>query len=105
MNDKRAGRVFAALGDPTRRQVVSCLTDDGPLTATELAARVPVSRQAITKHLQTLAEAGLVASAREGRELRYRLTPAPMADAMSWMVSAGAEWDERIARLKRIFAR
>ena len=105
MSDERIGAIFAALGDSTRRRVVSSLTERGPLTATELAEIIPVSRQAIAKHLGTLADAGLVAGDREGREMRFRLTPGPMAEAVSWMAATGAEWDERLARLRRHFSR
>jgi DNA-binding transcriptional ArsR family regulator len=96
-----AGPVFSALADPTRRQVLRHLAQDGPGTATEIAARLPVSRQAVTKHLSTLAEAGLVYGQRAGRETRYRLTPEPMAEAMTWMVAVGAEWDQRLDALRR----
>jgi DNA-binding transcriptional ArsR family regulator len=97
----RAGEVFAALSDPTRRSVLELIGDEGEATASQLARRLPVSRQAIQKHLTSLAEAGLVADRREGREVRYRLTPAPMSEAMSWMASVGGAWDKRLARLRR----
>ena len=99
--DERVGAVLQALADPTRREVVSLLSRSGAVTATELAAQLPVSRQAVSKHLTALAEAGLVAGAREGREVRYRLTPSPMRETVSWMASVGAEWDERLEALKR----
>lgn len=86
--------VFHALSDPTRREVVRVLAT-GAATATELALRFPVSRQAVVKHLSALGDAGLVAAERDGREVRYRLTPAPMGDAMQWMAAAGAQWDGR----------
>lgn len=96
--------VFAALADPTRRQVMRCLSQDGPVTATELAGRIPVSRQAIAKHLSSLEEAGLVASSVQGRSRRFRLTPGPMREAMGWMADVGAEWDERLQALGRHLA-
>ncbi len=102
--DGRVDRVFTALSDPTRRAVVRLLAD-GPATATELSERLPVSRQAVAKHLSALDEAGLVASSREGREVRYRLTPAPMAEAASWMAEVGAEWDRRLQALRRHLSR
>jgi DNA-binding transcriptional ArsR family regulator len=98
--DERAGAVFAALSDPTRREVVRYLTAHGPSTPTELAAHIPVTRQAISKHLVALGDAGLVSMERAGREAVYRLTPAPLAHAMSWMADAGAAWDERIDALR-----
>jgi DNA-binding transcriptional ArsR family regulator len=91
--------VFAALGDATRRDVVQALAEAGSATATELAARFPISRQAVVKHLGALGQAGLVVGEREGREVRYRLTPAPLNDAVSWMAQVGARWDTRLARL------
>jgi DNA-binding transcriptional ArsR family regulator len=103
--DDRIGAVFSALGDPTRRQVVTCLTESGAMTATELSEKIPVTRQAISKHLTSLNEAGLVTAEREGREVRYRLTPGPMHEAMSWMAQAGAEWDSRLERLRRYLSR
>ena len=71
----------------------------GGATATELARELPITRQAVAKHLAQLAGAGLVAGRREGRETRYTVTPAPLEDAVAWIVQAGAEWDERLARL------
>ena len=96
----RVGAVFAALSDPTRRQVVQVLAE-APATATELAGRFPVSRQAVAKHLNVLDAAGLVTSERAGRELRFQLTPAAFADAMSWMADVGARWDQRLDALQR----
>jgi DNA-binding transcriptional ArsR family regulator len=93
--------VFAALSDPTRRRVIRCLSEQGPVTATELADRIPVSRQAIAKHLASLEDAGLVSSAVEGRSRRFRLTPGPMREAMGWMADVGAEWDDRLEALRR----
>jgi DNA-binding transcriptional ArsR family regulator len=95
--------VFSALSDPTRRAVIRSLSDDGPSTVTELAARLPVSRQAIAKHLDALETAGLVSATIAGRSRRYRLTPRPMADAMAWMADVGAQWDERLESLRLLF--
>jgi DNA-binding transcriptional ArsR family regulator len=93
--------VFDALADPTRRQVLTLIGEHGEATASALARELPVSRQAIQKHLSSLAAAGLVAAKREGREVRYRLTPAPMSDVVSWMASVGGQWDSRLAALAR----
>jgi DNA-binding transcriptional ArsR family regulator len=94
------GRVFDALADPNRRYVVEALAERDTATATELAAELPVTRQAVAKHLAALNEAGLVESRREGRETRYELTPGPLAAAMDWMASVGADWDSRLAKLR-----
>lgn len=101
MNDAAAGAVFHALSDPTRRQVVQALARRGALTASAIAADLPVSRQAVTKHLTVLSDAGLATSTEHGRERRYDLTPAPMADAVAWITRTGAAWDDRLARLQR----
>jgi ArsR family transcriptional regulator, cadmium/lead-responsive transcriptional repressor len=93
------GAVFAALADPTRREVVRSLAEQPGLTASRLAGDLPMTRQAISKHLAALSGAGLVEARREGRETRYILTPAPLAGAMEWMAEVGAEWDARLARL------
>jgi len=92
--------VFTALADPTRRAVIGRLAQE-PASASRLAGELPISRQAVAKHLAALDRAGLVAVHREGREARYTLDPAPMGDAMAWMASVGAQWDERLARLAR----
>lgn len=99
-SDERLGAVFSALSDPNRRFMVQALADGGAVTATELADRLPITRQAITKHLGTLGQAGLVEGERQGREVRYRLTPDAMTDAMAWMVDVGAQWDRRLAALE-----
>lgn len=95
--------VFAALADPTRRRLLVRVAERGPVTATELAAEVPVSRQAVHKHLAGLEAAGLVSSSRAGREVRFAPTPAPLFDAAAWMTTVGAQWDKRLAALERHF--
>jgi DNA-binding transcriptional ArsR family regulator len=95
------GRVFEALADPSRRYVLEALAERETATATELATELPVTRQAVAKHLAALNEAGLVESRREGRETRYELTPAPLGEAMDWIASVGAEWDTRLRALRR----
>jgi ArsR family transcriptional regulator, cadmium/lead-responsive transcriptional repressor len=91
--------VFAALADPTRRQVVHTLSAQPDLTASGLAGELPMTRQAVAKHLAALDRAGLVQARREGRETRYSLTPAPLSDAMRWMAAVEAQWDARLAKL------
>jgi DNA-binding transcriptional ArsR family regulator len=93
--------VFAALADPTRRAVLRDVAEQGPVTATELAGRFPVSRQAIAKHLAVLHDAGLVAPERSGRENRWSATTRPLAAAGRWLTEAGAAWDDRLQRLER----
>lgn len=105
MSDRNVDAVFSALSDPTRRAVIRTLSEHGPSTVTELAARLPVTRQAVAKHLDALEEAGLVGSTARGRSRRYRLTPRPMTRAMAWMADVGAEWDERLEALRGHLAR
>lgn len=93
--------VFAALADPTRREVLERLATDGAATPTRLAAALPITRQAVSKHLASLADAGLVSEHRAGRERRYTFTPEPLEDAASWMAAIGARWDRRLADLER----
>jgi DNA-binding transcriptional ArsR family regulator len=101
MPEDPAAAVFGALADPTRRRVLALLGERGAASATDLARELPITRQAVQKHLGSLAEAGLVAGRRTGREVRYRPTPAPMSEAMAWMAEVGAQWDERLAALER----
>jgi DNA-binding transcriptional ArsR family regulator len=97
--------VFGALGDRNRRRLLEALSERGPATATELAAELPVTRQAVSKHLGALARAGLVTSERTGREAHYRVTPEPLEEAVAWMARVGGEWDRRLAALRRYLAR
>ncbi|MEA2199072.1 MAG: hypothetical protein QOJ25_3123 [Solirubrobacteraceae bacterium] len=96
-----AGAVFGALSDPTRRRLLATISDHPEATATELAAELPISRQAVIKHLAALADAGLLDRERSGREVRYRVTPAPLSDAVSWMAEVGGQWDKRLQALGR----
>src|SRR5436309_2885666 len=91
---------FAALGDPTRRQLVQWLAAR-PATATELATRLPVTRQAVVKHLGVLEEARLVAKQRDGREVRYRLDAESLSAAAEWIATVTVRWETRLARLKQ----
>lgn len=95
-----ADQVFAALSDATRREVLELISARGEASATQLARELPVSRQAVNKHLASLSTAGLVADRRSGREVLYHLTPAPMAEAMGWMTRVGGEWDARLGALR-----
>lgn len=97
--EARAGAVFEALGDPTRRAVLRAVAQHGPVTATELADDLPVTRQAIAKHLAVLGEAGLVHAERVGRERRFSARTATMTEAGRWLDATGAAWDDRLARL------
>lgn len=97
--DPSVDEVFAALGDPTRRSVFETVLRDGPITATALAADRPITRQAVTKHLERLAAAGLAVSSRVGRETRWHADPSPLTGAVTWMTEVGDAWDTRLERL------
>ena len=102
--DKRTSAVFGALSDPTRRALLAAIAEHPATTATELASQLPISRQAVLKHLNALTNAGLLDRTRSGREVRYQFTPAPLSDAVDWMTAVGAEWDERLALLRQRLA-
>ena len=94
--------VLGALADPTRRQLLDLLAAQGEATATTLAERLPVSRQAVVKHLAVLDAAGLVSGGRVGREVRYAVRPAALDTTARWMASLAADWDRRLANIKRV---
>jgi DNA-binding transcriptional ArsR family regulator len=98
--DGEVGSVLVALADPTRRRLLDLLAE-GAATATTLAEQLPVSRQAIVKHLAVLDAAGLVVGSRVGREVRYSLQPAGLDATTRWMSSLAADWDRRLAAIKR----
>ncbi|WAH99110.1 ArsR/SmtB family transcription factor [Arthrobacter sp. MMS18-M83] len=93
--------VFAALGDETRWSILAAL-GEGDASASALAARLPVTRQAIAKHLAVLQEVGLVESVRVGRELRYSVLGSQLSETARSLDRIGAEWDRRLAAIKRI---
>lgn len=92
-------RVFVALSDPTRRQLVETLVAQETITATELANVLPMTRQGVAKHLKVLAEADLVRSQRVGRETLYSLDPGPLTKTSIWIANITAQWDRRLQKL------
>jgi DNA-binding transcriptional ArsR family regulator len=96
-----AQEVFTALADPSRRAILAALAAGGPATATDLATRLPITRQAIAKHLALLAEAGLVApEPGERRRVRYRLRSAPMQVAQQFLAAMARDWDRQLEALQ-----
>ena len=96
-----AEEVFTALADSSRRAILAALAAGGPATATDLATRLPITRQAIAKHLALLAEAGLVApEPGERRRVRYRLRSAPMQVAQMFLAALARDWDSQLDALK-----
>ena len=94
--------VLAALADATRRRVLDTVAAHGEATATMVAAELPVSRQAVVKHLAILDRAGLVTSHRQGREVLYAVRPERLDTAARWISELAAEWDARLVRIKRL---
>jgi DNA-binding transcriptional ArsR family regulator len=96
-----AEQVFTALADATRRAILATLAAQGPATATDLAERLPITRQAIAKHLVLLADADLVIpEPGERRRVRYRLHSAPVQAAQQFLAALAHEWDDRLAALR-----
>src|SRR4051794_4039659 len=93
--------VFGALADPTRRRVVETLARGGTVTASGLAEQLPITRQAIAKHLSALHGAELVTATRVGRETRYELRPQPLDEAAEWIQTVSEEWDDGLDALRR----
>lgn len=94
--------LWAAVGDPTRRRVFDLILSDGMATATTLSDRLPVSRQAVTKHLAVLDKAGLVHATANGREKQYRANAEQVARVAEQLTAVAAAWDRRLARIKQI---
>ncbi|HLU42519.1 MAG TPA: metalloregulator ArsR/SmtB family transcription factor [Microthrixaceae bacterium] len=100
-SEDAAVAVFTALADPTRRQILDRLARTGPATVSELAATLPITRQAVAKHLAHLVEAGLlVAEEPEGRRVRYRARPEPLRAALAWLSALANRWDDRLDALR-----
>lgn len=106
MTDDPGGRaesvagVLVALADPTRRRLLEAVAAHGGVTATTLAERLPVTRQAIVKHLAVLSQAGLVSGSRVGREVRYTVRPAALGATARWMTALASDWDLRLEAVK-----
>lgn len=94
--------LWSAIGDPTRRRMIDLLLAEGAGTATTLSGRLPVTRQAVSKHLVVLDRVGLVHVTPAGRERRYQVDETHLARAVAQLVDVGATWDARLRRIKRI---
>jgi DNA-binding transcriptional ArsR family regulator len=114
VTDRRAGglagaagpgqpdELLAALADATRRQLLATLASGGPATASTLACGLPISRQAVAKHLAVLERAGLVTSAKNGRDVLFDVRTAPLAQTADWLTALAAQWDRRLTSIKQI---
>jgi DNA-binding transcriptional ArsR family regulator len=94
--------LWAAVADPTRRRVLDSLLEQGEATTTTLAQGLPVTRQAVAKHLIVLDRVGLIAGRRQGREVRYAVRPDRLDEAAEAIARVAAQWDRRLARIKRL---
>jgi DNA-binding transcriptional ArsR family regulator len=102
-DEQQLGLVFAALADPTRRLMVQTLLRDGSTSVPTLTEQLPITRQAVAKHIATLDHAGLIerSATESGREVHYRLREGALRPAAAWLTEAEQAWDQRLARLKR----
>lgn len=97
------GAVFAALSDPTRRRMLDAMLSQGTTSVPQLTAELPITRQAVAKHLAALDQAGLIERARvTGREVHYQLRPGALHQAAAWLADADAAWERRLSRLKEV---
>jgi len=97
--------IFAALGDETRLRLIARLRDDGPLSIASLADGFDISRQAISKHLRVMNDAGIATSGRQGRETVWQLEPGGLADATKYLQVISKDWDAKLRRLKDLVER
>lgn len=102
---QKSAPVFAALGDPTRLRLLAALCAGGALSIAQLTAGTAITRQAVTKHLQVLADAGLVRNDWQGRERLWELEPSRLAEARRALDAIATQWDQALARLKRLVER
>jgi ArsR family transcriptional regulator, cadmium/lead-responsive transcriptional repressor len=99
---QRSEQLWAAIGEPTRRRIVDLLLERGDASASALAAEMPVTRQAVAKHLTVLERAGLVTGSRQGREVLWSVRPGVLDEATAEMNRIAARWDRRLGRIKEI---
>lgn len=97
-----SAKVLSALADPVRRQLLDLIASNSEATATSIAVALPITRQAVTKHLGVLEDARLVTSRRDGREVFYAIRADPIALAANWLLQRANQWDARLARLKHL---
>lgn len=100
MSNAQAQALFLALADPTRRLILQRLAEEGAATATRLTAGLSITRQAVTKHLNALAEAGLLTSKTAGRERQYQLQPEPLQEVTAWIAQIEALWNSKLDALQ-----
>ncbi len=98
----QSDELLAAMADPTRRELLATLAARGPATASTLAASLPISRQAVAKHLAILQRAGLVISTKQGRDVRFDVRTDRLAQTADWLTALANQWDTRLAAIKRL---
>ena len=102
MLEDRAAPIFAALGDPTRLQLLQQLSAGERKSIAELSRELPLTRQAVTKHLAVLENAGVINKTRTGRESRYRYVPAPLIELQDYLEAISGQWDDALSRLRQL---
>jgi DNA-binding transcriptional ArsR family regulator len=102
MTAQAGDELWPAIGDPSRRRVLDLLVSNGEVSASWLAGRVPFSRQAVSKHLAVLEQAGLISRRKQGREVLYRVEADRLGQAARAMADLAAQWDRRLAAIKRL---
>lgn len=100
--EQRAAPLFAALGDTTRLQLLRSLSDGEARSIADLARDLPLTRQAVSKHLRVLESAGVVNRRRVGRESRYGMVPAPLGEMRHYLDEISSQWDDALARLQKL---
>ncbi|MBU6477659.1 MAG: ArsR family transcriptional regulator [Xanthomonadaceae bacterium] len=102
---QKTAPVFAAMGEPTRLRLIAALCAGGALSIAQLTAGTAISRQAVTKHLEVLADAGLVRDVRQGRERLWEFDPSKLDEARRSLDAIAAQWDQALKRLKTFVER
>jgi len=102
MTTQADDELWSAIGDPSRRRVLDLLVSHGDVSASWLAGRVPFSRQAVSKHLAVLEQAGLIRRRKQGREVLYQVEADRLDQATRAMADLAAQWDRRLAAIKRL---
>ena len=102
MTTQADDELWSAIGDPSRRQVLDLLVSHGDVSASWLASQVPFTRQAVSKHLAVLEEAGLVSRRKQGREVLYQVEIGRLDQATQAMTDLAARWDQRLNTIKRL---
>ena len=102
MTTQADDELWSAIADPSRRRVLDLIVSHGDVSASWLASQVPFTRQAVSKHLAVLEEAGLVSRRKQGREVLYRVDAGRLDQAAQALADLAARWDQRLSAIKRL---